>query len=413
MIETLEPNKPVDLGHSTITSIDDEPVEIPVNLVLRLLPVPTLVIEGIMPISLWQDRPVDVRLQNGARLAAILGSLDLNTGEGTLVPQCQPVDVYDNGLPLREASFAVINFPELRGNQSQLASSGSNTIAISHVTMEGSDWHIELTGVPNISEVCKTLQRDRGYGITYTGRITRASGNTFSAKKAHALLDAFRSLLSFARGSACSITHVEGHDEHGVRSWIRWGTHHVDSWRQRTSWFRELNGADALSEIFPKYWELVRNDHELRNSMRRAIDWYTVSNISPPYVGIILTQAALEGLSHQELGRKKKRRESTGQFMSCAMKGMGIDIGLDVGCQKLQELAKQGRLPKNGPEAIARVRNDLIHAKPTLGELPNEAHHQAWNLGQWYIERMLLRKFDYHGLHYDRVTGERYDQITR
>ena len=409
MLEILEPSEPVELGNSTIISINDQPVDIPVNLILRLHPTPSLAIEGVLPIVVWQQRPVEIRLQNGASLSTVCGSFDLNTGEGMLVPQHQPVDVYDNGLPLRAVNFCVINFPELRGSQSQPTTSGSSMVAIPHATLEDSDWHVELTGVSNIVEVCTTLQLNRGYGITYTGTLTRADGTTLSAKSALLLLDALRSLLSFARGAACSITLVKGHNMHGTQSWIRWGTHHVDPWRQQSSWLRRLNGADSLSELFPKYWQLFRDDHKWRNTLTRAIDWYTVSKLSPPFVGLILTQAALERLSYQELGRKQKRSESGATYISSALEQLGVNVDLSTDCEALRALGLDGRSLENGPEAFVGVRNDLVHTKPRLGELTNEAHHQAWNLGQSYVESALFHKLDYRGSRFDRVTGRMLD----
>lgn len=412
MLDTFEPNEPVHLGSSTIIRIGDQPVDIPAELILRLLPNPVFTIEAVLPNVFLNKRPHDIELQNGACLRTVCGFFDLNTGEGVLLPQRQPVDVWDDGRPLSSVTFSLINFPQLLGNQSIPSVDGSMMIAISHATLADSDWNVEITGVQNISEICETLQRNRGFGVTYTGRIIRASGATFSVERVIELLDALRMLLSFARGSACGVTFVEGQDKRGEQSWMRWGVHHVDSWRQRQSWFRELNGADSLSVLFPEHWRLFSNDRNWRSTMTRAIDWYLVSNTSPAYVGIILTQAALEVLSHQELGRERKRRESTGQFIECAIKGMGIDTSFTAGCEALDALARDGRLPANGPEAINMVRNDLVHARQELGELPNEVHHQAWNLGQWYIERMLLHKLHYQGSILNRVTGERYDRIT-
>lgn len=412
MLDILEPNEPVHLGSSTIIRIEDQLVDIPAELILRLLPTPVFTIEAVLPNVFLEKRPLDIELQNGACLRSVCGSFDLNTGEGVLLPQRQPVDVRDDGRPLSAVTFSLINFPQLLGNQSIPSINGSIMTSISHATLADSDWTVELTGVNNISEVCTTLQRDRGFGVTYTGRIIRTSGATFSVKRASVLLDALRMLLSFARGSACGVTLVEGQDEHGAQSWMRWGVHHVDSWRQSRSWFRGLNGADSLSELFPEHWRLFRDDRDWRSTMTRAIDWYLVSNTSPAYVGIVLTQAALEVLSHQELGREKKRGESTGKFVACATKGMGIDIRLGAGCEALDALARVGRLPANGLEAINSVRNDLVHAKQKLGELPNEVHHEAWNLGQWYIERMLLHKLHYQGSILNRLTGERHNRTT-
>ena len=56
----------------------------------------------------------------------------------------------------------------------------------------------------------KDAKRDRGYGITYNGIITRTDGVDFSIEKVETLLEALRMFLSFVRGNYCSLALVEG-----------------------------------------------------------------------------------------------------------------------------------------------------------------------------------------------------------
>ena len=46
--------------------------------------------------------------------------------------------------------------------------------------IETPDWCVEVTGVQNISDVVKTLKREKGYGVTYNGVITRSDRADFT-----------------------------------------------------------------------------------------------------------------------------------------------------------------------------------------------------------------------------------------
>ena len=221
-----EPNQPITLANTSIVEVDGQPVEVPVEVVFRLLPSPTVVIEAdaLPNIVLIKER-FQIRLGNGAELEAMVQSFNLGTSQGSLIPARQPVDVIDKGLPIKNVNFGILNFPEVYGNQSLWACDGQHYTAIPHAKLDTSDWCVEITGVSNISDVAKTLRQDRGYGLTYTGVITRQDNVEFSVKTVERLLTALRFFLSFARGASCSLALVQGIDQNGQQSWLRWGAH--------------------------------------------------------------------------------------------------------------------------------------------------------------------------------------------
>ena len=104
---------------------------------------------------------------------------------------------------------------------------------------------MEITGVAGMDDVLKELNRDRGYGFTYDGVITRMDGDTFSVEEVDSLLETLRMFLSFVRGKYCSLALVEGEDELGERTWVRWGAHHVESWKTGRSWILENPGVTS------------------------------------------------------------------------------------------------------------------------------------------------------------------------
>ena len=57
----------------------------------------------------------------------------------------------------------------------------------------------------------------------------------------------------------------------------------------------------------------------------------------------------------------------------------------------------------DGPKALADARNNLVHVHADEA-LSLEALLEARNLGQWYAELLLLRKFGYRGRYANRLT---------
>ena len=407
-----EPNQSISLINTDIVQIDGQSVNITASVIFRLFPYPGVVIEAeetpLIVFQMQKER-FEIALRNGARLEVMTESFKFPRGKCRLVPSRQPVDVFDKGLPLRRVDFGILNFPELLGNQSLWSSEGRTGTAIPHAKLETSSWCVEITGVSDISDVVKTLKQDGGYGLTYNGVVTRSHGADFSVKDVQPLLTALRVFLSFARGTSCSLALVEGQDQYKEASWLRWGAHHVESWKKERSWLRLLNGADILSELFPKFWCLLLEGGEKgKDAILRAIDWYLQSNVSAPYVGLLLTQAALERLSHQILKNwqvrlLKDRKETSGAGKIIGEALQCLDLGSDLP-QDCKELSKLKRW-ESGPHAIVAIRNDLIHPKEKFSSVSDYAHHEAWNLGQWYIEMILLRMLDYQGSYANRLAG--------
>ena len=395
---TFQPNQPIPLATTHITEVDGQPLSIPVDIILRLLPIPSVVLSCDVVVESMLGKPsFTIVLANDMRLNAMLGSFNMNSGTGSLIPAYQPTDVLDRGHALKSVSLSVLNFPVMTG--SQMVPSPSRDSLLPHVMMEAESWKVELTGVPDFWDAIETLEKTLGYGITYSGTLTRSDGKSFQSEDAMVILTALRVCLSFARGKSCGVTLVEGQDEGGQESWVRWGAHHTEPWGRQSSWFRTLDAADTLTTLFPNM-VLQLEKPEKGLALRRAIDWYIQSNVAAPYVGIILTLASLERLSVLRLGREKRKRESTGDFVGEALDKSDIPADIPGECTALLELKRDW---KHGAEAATHIRNDLVHSKPRLAEVSDHAIHDAWNLGQRYIEMMLLKMLDYQGHYVNRL----------
>ena len=158
-----------------------------------------------------------------------------------------------------------------------------------------------------------------------------------------------------------------------------------------------MGGGDVLSQVFPGFWQLFIKDETWRDSISRVIDWYLISNEGALHSGIILTQAALELILQRDRGSKP-----TGEFLKAALDKLGLDTNVPTIYQELLQVHNWA----GGPHAIVAIRNDLVHPKAKYGPVSVSVHHQVNNLGQLYIEWMLLHLFGHQGQYRNRLTGQ-------
>ena len=401
MPDNNEPNHPITLLETNIIDIDGQPVDVPVNVVFQMFPYPRVVIESDqLPHAVLQKERFKISMRNGAQLDAMCLVPPVLNSRGSLIPARLPADVMDKKVPLKSIRFSILNYPRFYGMQDRWVETETGSTRTPHLKLEASGWCVEINGVENMTDVLNVLNRDGGYGFTYDGIVTRADDATFSIEEVDTLLEALRMFLSFAKGNYCSLSLVEGEDELGERTWARWGAHYVPSWKARESWILRNAGGDILAELFPKFVSLFEGGSHSRETVARALDWYLTSNESAVHVGLILTEAALERLAYHVLG---SRRGSTGEFIEVALKKLNLDTNIPQECKEL----RNQQTPKkwtSGPHAIDDIRNDLVHPQSTLGNVSAYAHHEAWNLGQWYIEMVLLNELCYQGSYKNRLS---------
>ena len=427
----LKPNEPIFLENTTITHIESHCLPTPclIQVVLHLSPTITCRIESDnFPIQLlkdYQHKTFLVTLKNGCKIRArlpysfhgLLYTLFYNrsskdTFKGFLVLYMNPCTVAQSNTLIKSVSFGILNFKSFHGSRDKQTEVNGNHRQLGATEMEYDPWQIDITETPTFSENRKILEQEDGYSVSHTGSIKHSDGETFSVRKAENILRGLRTFLSFAGGSACGLALVKAIDEDDRELVVEWGVSHIEPWSQRTtrSWLPETDGGDSLSQLFPGFWRFYKNP-DWGNTVCTVIDWYFNSNNSPAHVGIILAQAALESLSYkilrEKLPAKETKKLSAEGKLRKLLEIIEIDKGIPPSCEGLKDFSKQKireRRDKNsdcyigdGPEAIVQIRNDLIHPEKKYNPLSAEAQIDAIRLSFWYIELVLLRKFEYCG----------------
>ena len=303
-----------------------------------------------------------------------------------LVPARQPVTVIQTGEKLQSVKFNLINFSSLNYNPALL---------------QTEPWQVEIKPLPELPEIKKILKTESGHALTHEGSIRRSDGKAFSVEEAHKLLDVLHLFLSFARGGNCGVTLITGSDENGRRAWEQWGTYSTYPWFHLSSWLdHRHDNDDALSRAFPGFWRIVGQTTDAPDDpVRVALYWYLRSNESNALqAGIILTQAALERLARQLLPNEKyETLKNATERIRAVLEEVGIDPVIPQSCKELREVAQV-----DGPEILTKIRNDLAHAKMRTN-VSLEAYLEGRDLGQWYVELLLLKLFGYEGQYANRL----------
>ena len=373
----------------------------PAKVTMSLSPVPRVFIEITTPgmavalaNSLYRfGAKPKLRLPSGPEIEAFVMEVAIDkVCRSLLVPTQQPVTVRQTEEPLQSVQFNLINFPSLdRGTRP--------------VLLHADPWCVEIKPVSHLSEIKRILKTESGHGVTHEGSIRRSDGKSFSVEEADKLLDGLRLFLSFARGGDCGVTLIAGRDENGQPAWEQWGTYSTYPWFGLSSWLdHRLNNNDALSTAFPGFWRKVGQttgvpDHPVRV----ALYWYLRSNESNALqAGIILTQAALERLACQLLPNERyKTLNSAARKIRAVLQEKGIDTAIPQCCKELRMVRKTKGFC-DGPEILSEIRNDLVHAKMRTN-VCLDAYLEARDLGQWYVELLLLRLFEYTGQYANRL----------
>ena len=425
---TQKPNTPIFLEDAIITHIEGQRLPKPCSGRVTLHLSPRIICRiDLKDLPRWlansQGKKLLVTLENGCEIKMLLFP-DLNdllfnrkpnnTFKGFLVPYEVPCRVMQPDTRVRSVSFSLLNFLEFYGQQDMSLDLDGHGHRLGAVKIEHDGLRIEISQDPSFSDNLKLLKQDGGYAVTHTGLIQRCDGQLFCVKEAEDILRGLRAFLSFARGAACGLTLVKAIDQDNREMIMEWGTSYVEPWRGRSNtWLPLMDGGDSLFQLFPGFWNLYSNS-DWRDTISTVIDWYLNSNNGPFHVGITLAQAALESVCYKIVGKELTAEVSLRE----SLEQIGIDKKIPTSCPHLKKFSEQkvkgrknehgNRYIGDGPEAIIQIRNDLIHAKKKYDALSAEAQMDALRLGLWYIELILLRKFEYRGRYVNRlrVAGE-------
>ncbi|MBD3886962.1 hypothetical protein IFO70_35640 [Phormidium tenue FACHB-886] len=332
----------------------------------------------------------------------------------------EPITI-GSGESLYAVHFHLINFMNFRSPLKSLAKDDRRIHFCDRAIFEADDWKITIDELKTTADDVKLLSSQGGYAITHVGRVERISRTDFTKEECHSILKALSDFLSFVRGFRVRPVLLNGYSAENELVWEEWAASDATSWQNVYSWASSLP-AKNFAQVFPEFLSWWK---EWDEAAKRVIYWYCESNVQAVTVesSCILEQAALELIAWTYLkadfeSDKSLKDKSTSQKLNYLFSKLKIPQEIPSDLTALRELANRQDKWKhdrkgNGAYVFVSVRNNITHSAPENQEFLNDTSIQerieAWELGLWYLELVLLSLFSYKGEYVNRLhKGNRY-----
>jgi hypothetical protein len=423
---TRAANKAISLGRARLTiTCNGQSLSYPGTATLRLQPRLRLVLKADLsedPLAILRlgtargtisvqygskSRPTNVIMTDSSSNFSSAGA----TSTAEFFPNPQRLTIcQDRRTRLKSVTFHVMNFPVFFSQGGEAAdfwyqSSSGQRSRLGCAVLEDHIWRIEFQTLPDADALIRQLKSQGGYAINHVGRLMRKDGSAFWISQAEHALEDIHLFLSFVRGLWVPLVLPVGVDEAGNRVFEEWGCKLETAWEPCLTWFDTDNG-QSLGELYSGFIDLL-HDQDLGEAVKSALYWYLRSNRAGEGAGVdsgvILSQAALERLTTAylvKLGTSTQRHAA--ENFRAALRHLKLPTAIPQGMSALSTARRKG-IWKDLPDAIVKVRNELVHPDARLNIRIGKVVAGVWNAAQWYVELCILRLAGYRGVYSRRI----------
>lgn len=271
------------------------------------------------------------------------------------------------------------------------------------------DWVFDFIPVDERIYLYPPQIQTEQYAFPHHVSIRRIDGAAFSAEEAGRQLNLLGDFLTFCRGYWVSTALTAGIRADGTVAMEELGTRQVSPKKVSYNWL-DFHYGQCMIELFPKFAERME-DSAWQEAIRHALYWYVRAdtNLVGPDGGCFLLQAALERLAWHVLVRDRQSHTEAGfSHLSAAeqlrllFSALRLPSAIPDG---LGELQQAGRTLdwNDGPQAFVGVPNRLVHPPKPNRRDPKLPFFEAYALGKWYVELVLLSACGYEGKYSNRT----------
>lgn len=372
------------------------------------------------PTSIFEELQVGFP-QLGVSVSAHPISVPLFPGPGKVTGDLAEPIVLGDGQELKNVIFHLVNFHEYRNGEGiRPPSNRTHSWRAGRLELEGEEWRVTIDSIADCRERIESARSVGGFVITHVGKLERIDDSIFTATDANRVMEALFFFLSFVRGFWVAPILPIGFNRAGERVWSTWGSHVEHPYQHVDSWFplKHPTSIRALfSEFLKRFYNPIWNE-----PIRLAIQWYIDSNLRSIGLfntlpgGIVIEQVALEMLSWvqfvEEGGASRRQFDAVQASEKIRRLLSRFNVPTDIpAISKSLVAASTDNGWSTSPDAFTAIRNWTVHSTPQkrdrIRNLTNQAILEAWKLGLWYIELILLSLLKYEGVYHNRLRPNR------
>ena len=270
-------------------------------------------------------------------------------------------------------------------------------------------WTLTLRGTNPRSTGHEAGDHQRLPAATHTLQFGIAEDQLFSGDQAADILDAASHFLTFVQGRRCSLVCPTGVDAFGKPVWSLWSS--PNSYEPTPSGWHDGDDQTSLVDLFCTFMDKW-SDEDWRQTLIEVVWWYeSASRASLGIdIGIVLAQIAVELLAfrhcvddRQCFSRRNFKGIPAADKYRHLLRSLHIPSAVPSAASALLAAARTTDWT-DGPEAVTRIRNDLVHKGRQIG-LSVDAYYDAWKLAVHYLELTLLAMLDFKGSYRNRIDG--------
>lgn len=278
-------------------------------------------------------------------------------------------------------------------------------------------WTLRLDSRQDLTAALTAAKDSPHHAVTHVGVLRRADGATFTADAAVMTLEAWQLALSFAFGRWVPPALAWGFDEREQPVWAGWLPWRADGTSGQDGWWDTHTGDDlreATQLLVDGLLDPARRDllHHLAHHLLAANERHAVLEGR-----VMLATATVEYLSWATWvlsGRRTREEHSTRDRTAEAnlrelLSLAGIPLEVPPELDAVLRFIDDEQSVSDGPSALARIRNRLVHPKDAAE--PYRREHllvQTWQLSMHYGELLLLAEIGYRGRYQPRFPPGRW-----
>lgn len=302
-----------------------------------------------------------------------------------------------------------MNLPHVTGSISLADSTEADTrVWRGRWRTEVDDWTLTLDVRPDYSAAMEQADTTHLYVLTHVMEIRRIDGGDFDVASVEKLIECLRVSFSFAFGRWVAPVLPVGYDAADELVWAVWTSPICDPAKSIGHTWLHKSRTDDLTELLRCTVPVF--DAQGEGGITRFQMILAVQAVESGFVEqrILAAAPALENLAWANLVLAKGNTEAwyRGKIAEDRLRLLLQEAGIptDINAAHLPALAAYARTDNmDGPTAVTRVRNRLVHPKNPQDQIYRHdgLPRDAWLLSLNYVTLLILHSIGYRGSYGD------------